>query len=180
VIETPRLLLRLWRDEDREPFYAMSQSPAVMAHLGGPASDEEADAGIARVRACYERYGHCFWAVERKADGTFLGFCGLKVAIDPGTPIEGEVEAGWRFREDVWGQGYAREAATASFEWGWANLDASRIVAITVPANTKSWGLMERLGMRRRPELDFGHPNFAPDHPLHWHMVYAIDRTCRT
>jgi len=79
-------------------------------------------------------------------------------------------------REDVWGQGYAREAAEASLAWGWANLDCARIVAITVPANKRSWGLMERLGMSRRPELDFGHTLFPKGHPLHRHITYAIGR----
>ncbi|HET8611209.1 MAG TPA: GNAT family N-acetyltransferase, partial [Sphingomonas sp.] len=97
-----------------------------------------------------------------------------KVASDG--PIIGEIEIGWRLREDAWGQGYAREAAEASFAWGWANLDRGQIVAITVPANERSWGLMERLGMSRRPELDFGHPLFPEGHPLHRHITYAIER----
>ena len=72
--------------------------------------------------------------------------------------------------------GYAKEAAHASLAWGWANLDASRIMAITVPANTASWGLMTRLGMIRRTDLDFGHPSFEPGHPLHRHIVYVAER----
>jgi RimJ/RimL family protein N-acetyltransferase len=176
AIETDRLLLREWRAGDRDPFLAMCNSPAVMEHLGGPSKPEEVDAGIARIRASQATNGHCFWAVDRKMDGAFLGFCGLKVASDPGTPIDGEIEIGWRLRDDVWGQGYAREAARASLAWGWANLDVSRIVAITVPANRRSLGLMERLGMTRRPDLDFAHPHFAPDHPLSRHIAYVIAR----
>jgi hypothetical protein len=51
-----------------------------------------------------------------QADGALLGFCGLKIADDPGSPVEGEYEIGWRLREDAWGQGYAKEAATASLD----------------------------------------------------------------
>lgn len=51
-----------------------------------------------------------------------------------------------------------------------------RIVAITVPANRRSWGLMERLGMIRRPDLDFAHPSFPPDHPLSRHVSYVAER----
>lgn len=91
-------------------------------------------------------------------------------------PIQGEIEIGWQLDEKAWGQGFAREAALASLTWGWANLACSRIVAITVPANRASWGLMERLGMTRRPDLDFGHPAFAEDHPLHRHIVYVAER----
>jgi RimJ/RimL family protein N-acetyltransferase len=174
MIETERLILRPWRDEDRAPFLAMGQSPNVMQHLGGLQSPEQADEAIGRVRACDEAHGHCFWAVERKEDGAFLGFCGLKIG-NVG-PIDGEVEIGWRLREDAWGQGFAKEAAFASLAWGWANLDAARIVAITVPDNKASWGLMERLGMTRRLDMDFGHPHFTEGHPLHRHITYVIER----
>ena len=176
MIETERLILRAWRDDDRDEFLAMCNSPAVMEHLGGPSSPEQIDAGIGRIRASQAANGFCFWAVERKADGMFLGFCGLKIANDAGTPIEGLIEIGWRLREDAWGKGYAREAAEASLAWAWANLDTDRVIAITIPANRRSWGLMERLGMARRAELDFGHPLFAPGHPLHQHIAYAIQR----
>jgi RimJ/RimL family protein N-acetyltransferase len=175
-VETERLVLREWCESDRDLFLAMCNSPVVMEHLGGPATAEEIDAGIARIRACQREHGHCFWAIERRRDGAFLGFCGLKRANDPGLPIAGEVEIGWRLREDAWGQGYAREAAEGTLAWGWANLDVSQIVAITVPANRRSRGLMERLGMVRRADLDFAHPGFAPDHPLSGHITYVIDR----
>ncbi len=63
-------------------------------------------------------------------------------------------EVGWRLREDAWGQGYAKEAAIASLDFAFDTLGADRVVAITFPGNEASWGLMERLGMTRRPELD--------------------------
>jgi RimJ/RimL family protein N-acetyltransferase len=174
MIETERLILRGWRDEDHAPFAAMGRSPAVMEHLGALQTDEQVAAGIERQRGFQSVHGHCFWAIERRADGAFLGFCGLK----PGTvgPIEGEVEIGWRLREDAWGQGYAREAAEASIAWGWANLDTPRIMAITTPANAASWGLMIRIGMVRRPDLDFGHPQFQPGDALYEHITYEIGR----
>ncbi len=174
MIETERLILRTWREADREPFIEMGRSPAVMEYLGGPASADDIDASMTRNRTCEAEHGHCFWAIERKADGVFLGFCGLKRG-SVGT-IEGEIEIGWRLREDAWGQGYAKEAAIASLAWGWSNLDVTRIVAITVQANSASWGLMERLGMTRRPDMDFGHPLFPEDHPLHRHITYVIER----
>ncbi len=83
-----------------------------------------------------------------------------------------EVEIGWRLRHDAWGQGYAREAAEATLAWGQA-AGRPRIIAMTVAANTRSWGLMERLGMLRRPDLDFAHPALAADDPLCAHIVYA-------
>lgn len=176
MIDTPRLILRAWREDDVAPFRAMGRDPAVMAHLGGVQDEAESDAMIARVHATQAAQGHCFWAIERRDDGAFLGFCGLRIGGQPGTAVRDELEIGWRLAQPHWGQGYAREAAEASLAWGWANTDRARIVAWTVPANAASWGLMRRLGMTHRPDLDFDHPAFAIGHPLSRHLVYAIDR----
>lgn len=176
MIETERLLLRQWRDDDLNPFAAMSADAEVMAHLNGVVDRAEAKAVLDRQRGFIERDGHGFWAIERKHDGAFLGFCGLRIGGHPGTPVAEELEIGWRLARFHWGQGYAREAAEASVNHGWANTTRSRIAAWTVPANTASWGLMVRLEMRARPEMDFDHPLFAPGHPLRRHIVYTIDR----
>ena len=176
MIETERLTLRNWRAEDHAPFKALCNSPEVMACLGGIASDEQIDAGIARIQACAEANGFCFWAMERRADSAFLGFCGLKIALEPGLPVEGEIEIGWRLRQDAWGQGYAREAAEASIAWGWANTDAPGIAAMTNIENVRSWGLMERLGMVRDHASDFDHPAVPVGDPLRPHIVYRIGR----
>ncbi len=174
MIETERLILRAWRAEDHAPFAAMGRSPAVMEHLGDLLNDSQVTAAIARQTRLQAEHGCCFWAIERRADGAFLGFCGLK----PGSvgPLIGEIEIGWRLREDAWGQGYAKEVAFASLAWGWQNLDAPKIMAITTPDNRASWRLMERLGMERRPDLDFGHPDFQPGHPLYAHITYVANR----
>lgn len=178
MIETARLTLRGWRDRDAAPFAAMFRDAEVMRHLNGVAGDPDAAAReiIARQQAFEREQGHCFWAVERRDDGAFLGFCGLRVGGHEGTPVTDELEIGWRLRRAVWGFGYAREAAAASIGWGWANTDRQRIAAWTVPANEASWGLMLRLGMTHRPELDFDHPAFADGHPMRRHVVYTIAR----
>lgn len=175
MIDTARLSLRPWCDADRAPFHVMCQDPEVMQHLGPPLSRVDSDAAVDRMMALQAERGHCFWAVERKSDSAFLGFCGLKIFTEE-SPILGDVEIGWRLRRDAWGQGYAREAAQASLDWGFANLSAGRIVAITVDANRRSWGLMERLGMLRRPDLDFEHPRLPEGNPLRPHIVYVVDR----
>ena len=175
-IETERLIIRPWRDGDGAEYLASCNTGAVTTHLGGPAKLEDIDASMARIRKSQEENGFCFWAVERKSDGAFLGYCGLKIARDEGTPIEGEIEIGWRLREDAQRQGYATEAAAACLEWAWKNLDAARVVAITVPANRTSWSVMERLEMTRRPDLDFAHPSFPPGHPLSAHITYVMER----
>ena len=175
MIETARLLLRQWRSDDRPAFATLCRSPAVMACLGGPISAEQADAALDRARTSHDAHGFGFWAMECRADGALLGFCGLNV-ITSALPVAGEVEIGWRLHENVWGLGYAREAALATLRWGWRETKLARVIAMTVPGNRRSWGLMERIGMVRRPECDFGHPLFPDTHPLHRHIVYAIAR----
>jgi RimJ/RimL family protein N-acetyltransferase len=158
-LETARLILRDWREEDRAPFLAHTNTPAVMRWLGGVAEAPTVEAAFARLEDYRQQYGFTFWVVERKRDGgplagELLGFCGLKRAnLKPG-PI-GDVEIGWRLREDAWGRGYAREAALAALDLAFTRFDAPHVVALTVVENTASWGLMERLGMRRREDLDF-------------------------
>lgn len=176
MIETERVVLRQWSERDRVPFAEMSADPEVMAHLDGVVDNAASDATIARLHQEQLDHGHTFWAIERKQDRTFIGFCGLRRGGHPGTPVASELEIGWRLSRSAWGQGYAREAAQAALAWGWMNCTAPRIAAWTVAANSASWGLMLRLGMMHRPELDFDHPRFARDHPLSRHIVYTIGR----
>ena len=174
MLETDRLRLRDWRDEDIEPFIRHTNTPAVMRWLGGVQTETEmTDAIRGRIMRWLAERGFTFWVLERKADGELLGFCGIKIADTAGSPIEGVHEVGWRLREDAWGRGYAKEAAIASIDHAFAALGAARVVAITFQGNLPSWGLMERLGMRRRAELDHDDPRFPELNPT---IVYSIDR----
>jgi RimJ/RimL family protein N-acetyltransferase len=128
----------------------------------------------ARVVGCAARNGFCFWVVERKADGAILGFCGLKLADAPGSSVTGAMEVGWRLRENAWGQGYAKEAAVAALDAAFDRFGADEVVALTVAGNSASWGLMQRLGMRRRIDLDYADTRFEP--PVRDHIVHSIDR----
>lgn len=176
MIETRRLLLRPWREADKPVFHELANTPRMMAHFGGPVPHtrhyEIIDAQIEQQA----RFGHCMWAVELRATGELAGVCGVRVGGHRGTPVEQELEIGWRIGEAWWGQGIAREAAEASMAWGWANTDWPRIAAWTVIGNERSWGLMQRLGMSRRPDLDFRHPAYAADDPFGAMIVHAIDR----
>lgn len=178
-LETERLVLRDWREGDAEEFFRVTNTFAVMRWLGGEMDAEGREALLARVTGCREANGFCFWIVERKRDsghlaGEILGFCGLKRADAPGSSVTGEVEVGWRLREDAWGRGYAREAANAAIATGFTRFGARRIVALTVIGNETSWGLMERLGMQRRADLDYVDQRYDP--PLRNTIVYRIDR----
>ncbi|TPG54546.1 GNAT family N-acetyltransferase [Sphingomonas glacialis] len=177
MIETPRLRLRAWREDDKPAFAGLVNTPAMMAHFGGVRPRVEIDALIDAQMAKQSADGHCMWAVETRGDGALVGICGLRIGGHPDTPVDGMYELGWRIAERYWGQGIAREAAEASRDWGWANTPARTIAAWTNPGNAPSWGLMFRIGMTRRPDLDFRHPRFLEsDDPIGDMIVYAIDR----
>ncbi len=170
MIETARLIIRPWVEADRAPFAAMGADPEVMAHFPGLLSRADSDAMVDRIMAMMADQGFGMWAVARRDTGGFIGFCGLNRVNFP-CPVENEVEIGWRLARTAWGQGFAREAAQACLDWGFAH-GLTRIVSFTVPGNHRSWGLMQRLGMTRRADLDFDHPRVADDSPLKPHIVY--------
>ena len=173
--ETDRLRLRTWDDEDELRFYEVMNRPAVMRWLGGLQTREEWHAGFERLLGYDRDFGFTFWIVERKADGAVLGFCGLKRANAPGADaIAGEVEIGWRLREDAWRQGYAKEAAIASLDLAFGRFEAPRVVAVTALGNRPSQGLMVRLGMERCPELDFVDQRFPPDSDVNPQVVFEM------
>jgi RimJ/RimL family protein N-acetyltransferase len=174
VVETERLRLREWGEEDGDRFYAVMNTPAVMRHLGGVQDRATWQSALERIAGFQRDFGHTFWLVERKSDGELLGFCGLKRVNSPGAgELTGQFEIGWRLRESAWGQGYAKEAAIASLDLAFGRFGAPHVVALTVPANAPSQGLMNRLGMTRREDLDFIDTRFGPE--MNPSTVYRID-----
>ena len=170
MIETERLILRHWEPRDRAIFHAMNADPLVMRWFPGLLSAGESDAKLARMAGYQRDHGFTFWAVERKADGEVIGNCGLKPLTVP-WPDPTDIEIGWAFRTPFHHRGYAREAAAAVLAHGLTL--APRVIAMTVPANRPSWGLMIRLGMHRAPHLDLDHPDMAAGSPLERHIVYV-------
>ena len=162
--ETRRLRLRDWQDEDEARFYEIMNTPGVMRHLGGVQTPEGWNAGFQRIRGFTRDFGHTFWIIEDKATGEILGFCGLKRVNAPGAGnLTGTPEIGWRLRESAWGRGIAKEAAIASLDLAFGRFGYDRVIAITIPPNRESQGLMLRLGMRRRKDLDFTDERFGPE-----------------
>ena len=175
--ETARLRLRTWDPGDEFRFFDIMNRPAVMRWLGGLQSPEEWSAGYQRLLGYQRDFGFTFWIVERKADGEILGFCGLKRANAPGSKrILGEIEIGWRLREDAWGQGYAKEAAIASMDLAFDQFAAPRVVAVTAAGNEPSQGLMIKLGMTPRPELNFVDERFPADSEVNPQVVFVVER----
>lgn len=176
MIRTPRLWLRPWREADKAPFHALVNTPTMMEHFGGPTTRARHDSIIDRQIEQQALFGHSIWAVETLDSGTLAGACGVRIGGHTGTPVPDELEMGWRIGERWWGKGIAREAAQASLDWAWAHTSRRRVAAWTVTGNSRSWGLMKRLGMQRRAALDFRHPEYPVNHPAGAMIVYTISR----
>lgn len=174
-IRTERLLLRRWRDADREPWAAMCADPQVMRHFPATLMREQSDAMIDRLDAHFDEHGFGLWAVERIDLGEFIGFVGLhRLTYDAHfTPA---VEIGWRLARAAWGNGFATEAARAVVDHGFEQLGLDEIVSVTVPANGPSRNVMRKLGMTHDPAEDFEHPNLPDDSPLRHHVLYRLQR----
>jgi RimJ/RimL family protein N-acetyltransferase len=173
---TARLLLRRWRETDREPFAALNADPAVLEHFPGPLSRKASDTLVDRINAQWESAGWGLWAVEAPGAAPFIGFVGLSPTdYVNGSPM---VEVGWRQARAHWGRGYATEAAREALRFGFEDLELPEIVSFTVPQNTRSRRVMERIGLVRDPTGDFDHPRINPlAYPqLVRHVLYRIAR----
>jgi len=174
MIETGRLILRPFRDEDRAPFAAINGDPRVGDWLGGTIDRAASDALVDRINAQVAEDGFGFYAAERKADGQLVGMIGLRrVNNAPPAPC---VELGWRLAVEAQGAGLATEGAKAALDWGFANLDTPEILAWTAATNLRSQAVMRRIGMAPHPARNFDHPALAEGHPLRRHVVFAVSR----
>ena len=86
-------------------------------------------------------------------------------------------ELGWRLARGYWDRGFASEAARAVVADGFDRIGLEEIVSFTVPANMRSWRVMERLGMTHDPVDDFDHPRLPVGHRLRRHVLYRLKRT---
>lgn len=175
TIETERLVMRPWTEADLPTLASFSLDPAIMHHFGRAELLEDSVERLERMQRVEKERSFGFRAVVRKADGAIIGNCGLKpvwLSRDVLPHVrDDDIEIGWIFRQDCWGQGYAREAATAMLEWGLTL--APRVIALTAASNEASWGLMKRLGMQHLENWDFDHPDVAAGHFALRHVVYA-------
>jgi RimJ/RimL family protein N-acetyltransferase len=172
--ETPRLRLRQWRLADREPFASLNADPIVMAHFPAPLTRDESDALADRCERLIAQRGWGAWATEIQATGEFIGFVGLHVPQED-LPLSPCVEILWRLARAHWGQGFATEAARGALHIGFEVLSLPEIVSFTVPANTRSRAVMERLDMQM-DAATFEHPRLPVGHALRTHVSYRLSR----
>jgi RimJ/RimL family protein N-acetyltransferase len=174
MIETARLLLRAWKDDDFLPYAEMNADPRVREFFPSILTREQSDVEARRIQSAYGHDGFTFFAAELIATGDFIGFIGMVTMTFavPGLP-QPAVEIGWRLAHQFWGKGYATEGAHAVINYAFETVKLKEIVAIAVPTNIRSLHVMEKIGMTRRPELDFDHPRMREGHPLSRHVLYA-------
>jgi RimJ/RimL family protein N-acetyltransferase len=177
IAETERLILRNWREEDRDLFFEINSDPEVMEFFPFRRDRAQADAMFDRLSAVIAETGLGFFALALKASDRAVGFCGLaRTDLEPVLPA-GTVEVGWRLARAHWGKGYASEAAAALVDLGFRRFGLKEIVSFAVADNQRSTAVMKRIGMRHDPARDFDHPKVATSHPhLIRHVLYAIDR----
>jgi RimJ/RimL family protein N-acetyltransferase len=176
-LETERLVLRAWQDDDLDPLAELCADPEVMRYFPSPISREKSQLLISKCVEKQGEFGFCMAPIELKATGEFLGFVGLNKP-DYGAPLPFDpcVEIGWRLKQSAWGKGYASEAAREWLRFGFETISLEEIVAFTIPDNTPSQNLMTRIGMTRDTDGDFLHPALPSDHPIALHVLYRLSK----
>ncbi|CUI17397.1 acetyltransferase, GNAT-family [Candidatus Protochlamydia naegleriophila] len=173
TIQTKRLILRPWREDDWKPFARMNADPRVMEYFPSTLSKQESDDLARRLSDKVAEQGWGLWAVSIPEVAEFIGFIGLaKPSFEAHfTPA---IEVGWRLAYDYWGQGYATEGALAALEYGFETLQLNEIVSFTAQLNDRSRKVMRKIGMHHDPIDDFDHPRLSKEHQLCRHVLYRI------
>jgi len=170
-LTTGRLMLRRWRDSDREPFARINADPRVMQFFPATLSRKESDSLIERAEAHFAARGFGPFAAELRESGRLAGFIGLFAPSFEAhfTPC---VEIGWRLDADLWNRGLATEGAREVLRFAFEEVGLPEVVSFTAPANRPSRRVMEKIGMTYDPAGDFDHPRIPEGHPLRRHVLY--------
>jgi RimJ/RimL family protein N-acetyltransferase len=145
TLETERLLLRPFREDDVDAYTALLQTPQVRASLYLPDDISRYDAwlGIAKWLGQWDLRDTGQWALEEKASGVFVGRAGTHFPAREDWP---GIEIGWALHPDHWGNGYATEAGAAAIEYAFEHHDVDAVYSVILPENTASQAVAQRLG----------------------------------
>ncbi len=173
IIQTSRLGLRQWTNDDIPPFVEMNRDTNVMRYFPALLTEEETQAMVQRIQTSFVTNGFGLYAVEVKSTNEFIGFTGFSIPRFQSffTPC---VEIGWRLKHSAWGQGYATEAAKACLQYSFNKLGFDKVYSFTASVNTPSENVMKKAGMIKAGE--FNHPLLAPGSVLCSHVLYAIEK----
>ena len=177
ILETKRLILRDWREEDVDEIIALKGDSQVMEHFPGTDSEAKVREYFVKIRNNSAKHGYWFRPVILRETDEFLGFCGIAESGFE-TPFDPITEIGWSLNARFWGKGFATEAAQAWLDHAFGTLGKSEIVSFTTTDNLPSQSVMKNLAMRRDPAKDFDHPRVSvKTHPhLVRHVVYSISK----
>jgi RimJ/RimL family protein N-acetyltransferase len=173
-VRTDRLLMRRWRDSDRDPFAALNGDPETLKFFPATLDRAASDAYADRIEEHFEQQGFGLWALEVNGTGEFIGFTGLSPMQDD-VPGAGGMEIGWRLLRHAWHQGYATEAARAALAVAFDGAGLAEIWSMTAVLNEPSQAVMRRIGMTEVAR--FEHPRIAAGDPLRPHVTYRLART---
>jgi RimJ/RimL family protein N-acetyltransferase len=170
-IRTDRLLMRRWREPDREPFAELNGDPETLVYFPATLSRAESDTFVDRIEAGFAEHGYGLWALEVIQTGDFIGFTGL-APMPPDVPGGGGTEIGWRLARHAWHHGYATEAARAALRVAFAGLGLPEIWSMTAVLNTPSQAVMRRIGLLEVAR--FEHPRVPDGSPVKPHVMYYL------
>jgi RimJ/RimL family protein N-acetyltransferase len=171
TIRTERLLMRRWRESDREPFADLNADPLTMVYFPDTLDQAASDALLDRIESQFDRLGYGLWALEIAETAQFIGFTGLNPMPDD-VPGAGGTEIGWRLRRHAWHHGYATEAARAALEVAFRGVGLTEIWSMTAVRNEPSQAVMRRIGLSEVAR--FEHPRVPEGHPLRPHVTYHL------
>lgn len=169
TIRTDRLLMRRWRDADREPFAALNGDPETMRYFPATLDRASSDGYVDLIEARFDELGYGLWALELLATGEFIGFTGLN-PMPAGLPGSPGTEIGWRLARAAWRHGYATEAAAAALDVAFNGAGLAEIWSLTSVLNEPSQAVMRRIGLTEFTTFD--HPRIPAGSPLRPHVMY--------
>ncbi|HGJ5858385.1 MAG TPA: GNAT family N-acetyltransferase [Arsenophonus nasoniae] len=175
ILNTPRLILREWREADRHPFHRLNSDPDVMRYFPHLLSKIQSDAFIDSIRQKFiQQQGWGLWAVELRAKKQFIGFVGLNIPAYA-LPFMPCIEIGWRLAKPFWRQGLAYEAAHHVLDFAFRQRQMQEIISFTAKINYPSECLMKKLAMEKDAH-NFLHPALPSAHPLQEHILYRLNQ----
>ena len=149
-----------------------------MRYFEKPITVAETDEAMERYNMQLVRDGFSMFAAVDRETNTLAGVLGMQtMRIEVPNIPQPAVEIGWRLAANAQGRGLATEGALAIVDFAFNTIGLREVVAITVPPNTASRRVMEKLGMTYRPELTFDHPTFPSGHPNQQHVLYSLTNT---
>ena len=145
ILETERLILREMVPSDAEDMLRLHSDPEVQQYTGDPNifTFEGIQDKIEEKTEEYRKYGYGRWVTLLKGGKQFVGWAGLSYL-----PEFDEIDLGYRFLPEFWGNGLATEASRAILKYGFEELNLDRIIAMAMQENKASIRVIEKVGMR--------------------------------